>query len=190
MSLFSPKITINNKGIALGTVLLFITFFSIIATAVMWSSRQEQPLVEKIDMLTRARYAATGFIDMIELKMKTLDSEFMEAIRDDERLRVATDPQDVSKSTLFNEFFADFRNPESIKLELDLQLDPFSVFLKSVTREHLQSDDKSTSTSTEIYYIEIIRVTVVISWKDDSGTGTEVTEEVTRTFRFKRRYKS
>lgn len=180
----------SNQGFALGTVLLFITFFFIIASAVFFASRQEAPIVEKIDNLTRARYAGTGVIQLIELKMKTLDAEFMEAILDDESNRQPSDPPNVSRSEVFKSFFADFVDPVRMKNEFGIDTEPFMVKLESVEREHMQVDDKSTATTVEKYYLEVIKVTVMVSWPDDTQKGKIITDFITKTFHFKRRYKS
>ncbi len=187
MIIFKNKL--NKKGFVLGTVFLFITFFFIVGSAVLFSARQEQPVLDKIDNLSRARYVAQGFMNVIELKMKVLDAEFMEALLDDEKTRTATDPKNLSESKLFNEFFYDFKDDKRI-MTMGVKTSPFRVLLHSVEREHLQYTDNSTSTSNELYYTEILKITVAVSWQDKTQGNKVITDYISKTFRFKRRYKS
>lgn len=180
---------IGNRGFALPSVLLFLGFFFVLASAVLFAAKQEQPIIDKIDNLTRARYAATGLLDIIELKMKTLDAEFHAALLDDERVRRPTDDPAVSNSPLFKEFFKDFETPASLESNVKFKVDGLTLKMVSVERQHIEFKDLSTDAGIEKYYVDVIKVTVAVTWTD-AGTGNVLTDHYSKTIRFKRQEKS
>ncbi len=179
----------GRTGFALGTVMLFLGFFFILASAVLFASRQEQPVIDKIDNLARARYAATGLLDIVELKMKTLDAEFHAALLDDERLRTAGDPPLESRSELFNQFFLDFKDPVRLRDAVKFNVEGIRVAFVGAERQHFEEKDLSSETSIEKYFVDVIKVTVSATWRDEAS-GRDVTDLYSKTIRFKRREKS
>lgn len=179
----------GRRGFALGTVLLFLTFFFILASATMFASRQEQPIIDKIDDMARARYAANGLLDIIELKMKTLDAEFHAALLDDEKLRQPTDPPGESRSDLFKAFFEDFANPKSLMQRVGYSVPGIAFQFLGVERQHVEYKENSTGTGIERHFVDVLRVTVSVTWQD-RATGQPVTDRYTKTLRFKRLEKS
>lgn len=179
----------RRRGFALGTVLMFLTFFFILASAVLFASKQEQPIIDKIDDMARARYAANGLLDVIELKMKTLDAEFHAALLDDEKMRAPTDPVDASKSELFNEFFADFRDTKRLMTSVGYSVPGMAFQFLGVERQHIEYKENNTATSVEKHYVDVLRVTVSVTWMDGT-TGKPVTDRYAKTIRFKRLEKS
>jgi hypothetical protein len=121
--------------------------------------------------------------------MKTLDAEFHAALLDDEKLRLPADPPLESKSELFNQFFEDFKNATLLRDAVKFNVEGIVVAFKGAERQHFETKDLSSDTSIEKYFVDVVKVTVSVTWKDEAS-GRDVTDLYSKTIRFKRKEKS